>query len=121
MSDPTVNVHYAKTHLSRLLERVLAGEPVTIAKAGTPVARLVPLSADAVATPRAPGAVRETVTPYRAASPVEVPSAPRRVTAREFAARWKTLPRLSAEDAESMARDIEDARRGLPPVRSPWE
>lgn len=38
-----VNIHYAKTHLSRLLERVLLGEEITIAKAGKPVARLVPL------------------------------------------------------------------------------
>jgi prevent-host-death family protein len=41
----TVNVHEAKTHLSRLLERVAAGEEVTIAKAGRPVARLVPVHA----------------------------------------------------------------------------
>lgn len=38
----TVNVHEAKTHLSRLLERVVHGEEVIIARAGTPVARLVP-------------------------------------------------------------------------------
>jgi prevent-host-death family protein len=37
----TVNVHDAKTHLSQLLNRVLAGEEVIIAKAGKPVARLV--------------------------------------------------------------------------------
>jgi len=37
----TVNIHEAKTHLSRLLERVAAGEEVVIAKAGRPVARLV--------------------------------------------------------------------------------
>jgi prevent-host-death family protein len=37
------NVHEAKTHLSRLLERVAAGEEVVIAKAGVPVARLVPV------------------------------------------------------------------------------
>jgi prevent-host-death family protein len=39
----TVNVHEAKTHLSRLLERVAGGEEVTIAKSGKPVARLVPV------------------------------------------------------------------------------
>lgn len=39
-----VNVHEAKTHLSRLLERVHAGEEIILAKAGTPYARLVPLS-----------------------------------------------------------------------------
>lgn len=36
-----VNVHEAKTHLSRLLERLEAGEEITIARAGTPVADLV--------------------------------------------------------------------------------
>jgi prevent-host-death family protein len=36
-----VNIHYAKTHLSKLLERVTHGEEVTIAKAGKPIARLV--------------------------------------------------------------------------------
>ena len=37
-----VNIHEAKTHLSRLLERVASGEEIVIAKAGKPVARLVP-------------------------------------------------------------------------------
>ncbi len=37
-----VNVHEAKTHLSRLLDRVAGGEEVVIAKAGKPVARLIP-------------------------------------------------------------------------------
>ncbi len=40
-----VNVHQAKTHLSKLLERAHAGEEIVIAKAGTPYARLVPLEA----------------------------------------------------------------------------
>jgi prevent-host-death family protein len=39
---PKYNVHEAKTHLSKLLERVAAGEEVIIAKSGVPVARLVP-------------------------------------------------------------------------------
>ncbi len=38
-----VNIHEAKTHLSRLLERVAMGEEVIIAKAGNPVAKLVPI------------------------------------------------------------------------------
>ena len=38
-----VNVHEAKTHLSRLLERVRAGEEIILAKGGKPYARLVPL------------------------------------------------------------------------------
>ena len=36
-----VNVHEAKTHLSRLLERVEAGEEIVIARAGKPIARLL--------------------------------------------------------------------------------
>ena len=39
----TVNIHEAKTHLSRLLARVGAGEEIIIAKAGKPIARLVPV------------------------------------------------------------------------------
>jgi len=38
-----VNVHEAKTHLSRLLVRVAGGEEIVIARAGKPVARLVPI------------------------------------------------------------------------------
>jgi len=40
----TVNIREAKTHLSRLLEQVTAGEEVIIAKAGKPIARIVPIS-----------------------------------------------------------------------------
>ena len=40
-----VNVHEAKTHLSKLLERVAAGDEVVIAKAGKPIARLVAIAA----------------------------------------------------------------------------
>ncbi|HXQ96774.1 MAG TPA: type II toxin-antitoxin system prevent-host-death family antitoxin [Candidatus Acidoferrales bacterium] len=49
----TVNVHEAKTHLSRLLERVRQGEQVVIARAGTPVAILSPI--DQPGEKRAPG------------------------------------------------------------------
>jgi prevent-host-death family protein len=42
MPDAHINVHEAKTHLSRLLERVEAGEELVIARAGRPIARLVP-------------------------------------------------------------------------------
>lgn len=35
-----INIHHAKTHLSRLLERVEAGEEIIIARAGKPIARL---------------------------------------------------------------------------------
>ena len=51
-----INVHEAKTHFSRLLARVEAGEEVLIARAGVPVARLVPYSP--AQQPRVPGAWR---------------------------------------------------------------
>jgi len=39
-----VNIHQAKTNLSKLLRRTMAGEEVIIARAGVPVARLVPVN-----------------------------------------------------------------------------
>lgn len=39
-----VNIHEAKTHLSRLLDRAAAGEDIVIARAGQPIARLVRLA-----------------------------------------------------------------------------
>ncbi len=39
----TVGVHEAKTHLSRLLRRVSAGEEIVIARGGEPIARLIPV------------------------------------------------------------------------------
>ena len=51
-----VNIHQAKTHLSRLLERVRAGEEVVIAKNGEPVARLVAVVR--AAEPRTPGSMK---------------------------------------------------------------
>jgi len=41
----TVNIHEAKTHLSRLVEQAANGEPFVIAKAGKPLVKVVPLSA----------------------------------------------------------------------------
>ena len=55
MTD-TVNIHDAKTHLSRLVERVEGGEEVIIARAGRPVARLVPYRARR--EPRTPGLLK---------------------------------------------------------------
>ena len=43
MTKP-VNIHAAKTHFSRLVERAARGEEIIIAKAGKPVARLMPLA-----------------------------------------------------------------------------
>jgi prevent-host-death family protein len=40
-----VNIHEAKTHLSRLLNRVASGEEIVISRAGKPIARLVPIGA----------------------------------------------------------------------------
>lgn len=41
---PVINIHEAKTHLSRLVERAAAGEEIIIAKSGKPVAKLVGLA-----------------------------------------------------------------------------
>jgi prevent-host-death family protein len=49
-----VNVHYAKTHLSRLLDKVAAGEEILLGKNGKPVAKLVPVEAVA----RRPGRLK---------------------------------------------------------------
>jgi prevent-host-death family protein len=50
-----VNIHEAKTHLSRLVEKVAKGEPFIIAKAGKPVAKVVPLDAASPRKPRRTG------------------------------------------------------------------
>jgi prevent-host-death family protein len=46
-----INVHEAKTHLSRLLKRVEAGEEITISRAGVPVAKMVAVAAAGGARP----------------------------------------------------------------------
>lgn len=51
-----VNIHEAKTQLSRLIEAVEAGEEVIIARAGQPVARLTHI--ETRQTPRTPGALK---------------------------------------------------------------
>ena len=43
----TVNIHEAKTHLSRLVDRAAQGEEFVIAKAGKPLVKVVPLDAEA--------------------------------------------------------------------------
>lgn len=48
MTVMTVNVHEAKTQLSHFLLRISLGEEVVIAKAGKPIARLVPFAAQPV-------------------------------------------------------------------------
>lgn len=54
-----VNIHEAKTHLSKLLRRVSKGEEIVIAKAGKPVAKLVPI--DTAPLRRVPGSAQERV------------------------------------------------------------
>ncbi|MCY3661270.1 MAG: type II toxin-antitoxin system prevent-host-death family antitoxin [bacterium] len=54
-----INVHEAKTNLSRLLERAHAGEEIILAKAGKPYARLMPLAPDR--SGRHPGRVPDLV------------------------------------------------------------
>ena len=51
-----VNVHDAKTHFSKLIDRVLGGEEITIARSGKPVARIVPIEEKAAR--RMPGSAK---------------------------------------------------------------
>jgi prevent-host-death family protein len=51
------NIHEAKTHLSRLIERAEGGEEVIIARAGKPVVRMVPY-AEAAKPVRTPGSMK---------------------------------------------------------------
>ncbi len=48
----TENIHEAKTHLSRLIEQAVAGEPFVIAKAGKPLVKVVALDAPAAPASR---------------------------------------------------------------------
>jgi prevent-host-death family protein len=50
-----IDIHEAKKHLSKLLERAAAGEEIVIGKSGKPVARLRPYSAPKPASKRKPG------------------------------------------------------------------
>lgn len=52
----STNIHEAKTHLSRLVQRAAKGEEIVIAKAGVPIAKLVPYRASTA--PRRPGCWR---------------------------------------------------------------
>jgi prevent-host-death family protein len=51
-----VNIHEAKTHFSRLVERAAKGEEIVIARAGRPLARLMPLALPT--RPRRPGLLK---------------------------------------------------------------
>ena len=56
MKPGKINIHQAKTHLSRLIEDVANGNEVLIAKGGKPMARLIPLGRDD--SPRRPGLLK---------------------------------------------------------------
>ena len=58
----TFNLHAAKTHFSRLVDSAAAGEEIIIAKAGKPVAKLVPLTPAAAPAKRRPGSLAGLVT-----------------------------------------------------------
>ena len=71
-----VNVHAAKTHLSRLLDRAAGGEEIIIARAGRPVARLAPL--EMARRARRPGLMRGRITvthDFDAPLPKKLPAA----------------------------------------------
>lgn len=51
----TVNIHEAKTHLSRLIDRAAKGEPFIIAKSGTPMVKVVPINTPAAGETRRVG------------------------------------------------------------------
>jgi prevent-host-death family protein len=51
----TVNIHEAKTHLSRLIDQAAKGEAFVIAKAGKPMVKVVAISAEDAAQPRRRG------------------------------------------------------------------
>ena len=68
-----VNTHEAKTHLSKLLVRVQAGEEIVIAKAGIPIARLI--AVDGTVDRRVPGTAKDRIiirTDFDEALPNEV-------------------------------------------------
>jgi prevent-host-death family protein len=56
MMPTSINVHEAKTHFSKLLTRVQTGEEITIAKAGRPIAKLIPIQTER--KPRQPGTAK---------------------------------------------------------------
>jgi prevent-host-death family protein len=58
----TVNIHEAKTNFSRLVERVAGGETIVIARAGKPVAKMVPLETPVVDTSGRLGGLRGQMT-----------------------------------------------------------
>ncbi len=93
MIQRTLTVTEAARHFADLINRVYyRNESALLLKNGKPVARIVPVDVEPV-----------------------------RRTAAEIAALWDDLPHLPPEEAEAFARDIDQARRELPPLGDPWE
>jgi predicted transcriptional regulator len=86
--------------------------PVELARALTRWARARGLPKSAV--------VREAVARYLGSTAVPERGATA-LTARELAARWRTMPHLTLAEAEEFAADIAAARAELPPLPTPWE
>ena len=63
--------------------------------------------------------VREAVASYIGGSDAD--RGERTITGRELAKRWRSIPRLTTEEADDLARDIADARAKLPPPISRWK
>jgi prevent-host-death family protein len=101
MAD-SVNIHEAKTHLSRLLERVRRGAVITIAKAGVPVAHLVP-----VGRPLRARQVREATT-----LPVSPMAADRAARVRRFLEQEAWPATAGAGAGRPLTRKEEDAILG---------
>jgi prevent-host-death family protein len=88
----TLTVTDAARGFSDLINRVrYRGESATLTKNGRVVARIIPTGR------------------------------PHSITAGELAKLWKERPRLSPDDAESFARDIEEGRKFFKPYVSPWD
>lgn len=100
-----VNIHEAKTHLSRLLERVRRGATITIAKAGTPVARLIPVGRHAKAA-----RVREAGAPT--APMTDRGERLRRCLEQEV---WPLVPEEQLGRGRPLTREEEDAILGYGP------
>jgi len=96
-----VNIHEAKTHLSRLIERVRRGGTITIAKAGHPVALLIPAG-------RSAARVREAVRAPSAAT--DRGARLRRLLEQEI---WPLVP--ESERGRALTRAEEDAILGYGP------
>jgi prevent-host-death family protein len=97
----SVTIHEAKTHFSRLIARVRRGASITIAKAGTPVARLVP-----VGRVRAPKVSEPSVLPDTG------PGSDRAARIQRFLEQevWPLVP--EAERGRRLSREEEDAILG---------